>query len=399
MEFSKVGKETIRGFGQTTRYLSSCGGTRSGKTYAILQMLIYICQREAHENRPATINSVVSETYPHLRRGAIRDFQEIMSTEGIWDAERWSATESTYTFPNGTKLEFFSADSPGKVHGAGRDRLFINEAQFIPHEIARQLLIRTRGKAIFDYNPTHSFWLNEVYEPREECKTIHSTYKGNDFLTKEQIAEIESNRGENNWWRVYGLGEIGTLEGLVYTFEQIDQMPTEGNLRECWGMDFGFTHDPTACVHLLIDTGKKIVYAEEVIYRTGMLNSDISDELHRIGLRRGDRIYADCAEPKSIAEIATSGLNITSADKGAPVKSDKLKWQLQWMQGWTLKVTKASVNLINELRNYRWATDRNGQTLDYPIDEYNHALDALRYGLYSECGKRPNYGQYSVHFR
>ena len=135
------------------------------------------------------------------------------------------------------------------------------------------------------------------------------------------------------------------------------------------------------------------------MYRTGMLNSDISDELRRSGLRRGDRIYADCAEPKSIAEIAKEGFDILSADKGAPTKSDKLKWQLQWMQGWSLKVTKASVNLINELRNYRWATDRNGATLDYPIDDYNHALDAMRYGLYSEVGNRPGYGQYSIRYR
>lgn len=399
MEFSKVGKATVRGFGQTPRYLSSCGGTRSGKTYAILQMLIYICQREANEGRTPTVNSVVSETYPHLRRGAIRDFKEIMAKEGIWDEDRWSATDSTYKFPNGTMLEFFSADSPGKVHGAARDRLFINECQNISYEVARQLLVRTRGKAVFDYNPTHSFWLNEVYEPREECVCIHSTYKDNDFLTAEQIAEIESNRTDTNWWKVYGEGKVGTLEGLIYDFEQIDALPDGGGLRECWGLDFGFTHDPTALVHILADTGRKVAYLEEQVYKAGMLNSDIAAELGRLGLRRGDKIYADCAEPKSIAEIAREGFNIVSADKGAPVRSDKLKWQIQWMQGWRIKVTKASTNLITELRNYRWATDRNGASLDYPIDEYNHALDAARYGLYGECGLRSGYGQYSIHIR
>jgi len=399
MEFSKVGKATVRGFGQTPRYLSSCGGTRSGKTYAILQMFIYICQREANEGRPATVNSVVSETYPHLRRGAIRDFKEIMAKEGIWDEDRWSSTDSTYKFPNGTLLEFFSADSPGKVHGAARDRLFVNECQNIPYEVARQLLVRTRGKAVFDYNPTHSFWLNEIYEPREECVTLHSTYKDNDFLTAEQVAEIESNRQDTNWWKVYGEGKVGTLEGLIYDFEQIDALPDIGGLREVWGMDFGFTHDPTALVHILADTGRKVAYLEEQLYKVGMLNSDISSELRRLGLRRGDKVFADCAEPKSIAEIAKEGFNIISADKGAPVKSDRLKWQIQWMQGWKLKVTKASVNLITELRNYRWATDRNGVALDYPIDEYNHALDAARYGLYGECGIRSGYGQYCIHFR
>lgn len=399
MEFSKVGKATVKGYGNTTRYLSSCGGTRSGKTYAILQMLIYICQREANEGRPATINSVVSETYPHLRRGAIRDFREIMEREGIFNPDAWSTTDSTYTFPNGTKLEFFSADSSSKVHGAARDRLWINEAQNIPHEVARQLLVRTRGKVVFDYNPTHSFWLNEIYESREECVTIHSTYKDNDFLTPSQIAEIESNKGDGNWWKVYGEGKVGTLEGLIYAFEQIDTLPERGGMREVWGMDFGFTHDPTALVHILADTGRKIAYLEEQIYRPGMLNSDIAAELSRLGLRRTDRIYADCAEPKSIAEIARAGFDIVSSDKGAPVRSDKLKWQIQWMQGWRLFVTKASTNLITELRNYSWATDRNGAAMDFPIDEYNHALDAARYGLYGECGIRSDYGQYSIHIR
>ena len=161
-------------------------------------------------------------------------------------AEWWSKGESIYTLPNGSIIEFFSADMASKVHGPARDRLLLIEAQNIGWEIARQLFVRTRGLVIVEYNPVASFWAQEEIETRKTCVTVHSTYKDNPFLSPEQIAEIEANRKDTNWWTVYGEGKVGTLEGLIYTFDQIDEMPTDGKLREVWGLDFGFTHDPTA---------------------------------------------------------------------------------------------------------------------------------------------------------
>lgn len=374
------------------RYILEEGGARSSKTYSILQLLhIYAA------THPGKVISVVSETMPHLRRGAIRDFRDIQERLGQWDDTRWGKVESTYRYGGGTFIEFFSADQPGKVLGPARDILLLNEAINIPWEVARQLFIRTRGLILMDYNPAQVFWAHERIQPQPDAITLHSTYRDNPFLTKEQVREIESNKGDGNWWRVYGEGKVGEVTGLVYDFEQIDEMPTDGNLREFWGMDFGFTHDPTALVHILADTGRKVIYAEEQIYETGLYNSDIAARMQALGLRRSCPVYADCAEPKSIAEIRQAGFSVLSADKGAPVKSDRLRFQIQWMRGWKLKVTKASVHLIDELRHYTWATDMDGKPLDHPIDKYNHALDALRYGCYTHLagGK----GQYSIHFR
>ena len=389
---------TVSAWKRTQRFVSSCGGTRSGKTYSNLQLLLYLSD---HDKTP-TITSVVSETMPHLKRGAIRDFKSVMGEE--WRDDRWNKTDCIYTLPNGSIIEFFSADAPSKVHGPARDRLFLNEAQNISYEIARQLFVRTNDKIIIDYNPTHSFWANEIIEPRPECITIHSTFldnynitTGESFLSENQRAEILANRHDRNWWQVYGEGKVGTLEGLIYTFEQIDRMPDDAGLKEVWGMDFGFTNDPTAIVRCLVDTGRKVVYVDEKCYRTRMMNADIATLLTSEGIGPAVEIFADCAEPKSIAEIRTAGLKVLPSDKDAPVRSQKLAFQLQWMQGWQIKVTKSSVNLIKELRNYTWDKDKDGNSVNYPIDIYNHALDAMRYAIWSKFGKRST-GAYTIGF-
>ena len=393
MIYTPVYDRTMDAIIATDRFVSSCGGTRSGKTFANLQCIFEL----AIQDKAPTITSVVSETFPHLKRGAIRDFQVALGE--YWDETAWSKGDSVYHLPNGSVIEFFSADSPAKVHGPARDRLFLNEVQSIPYEIARQLFVRTRGLIIMDYNPTHSFWANEEIETRPNCVTIHSTYLDNLFLSPEQIAEIEANRHDRNWWQVYGEGKVGTLEGLIYAFEQIDEMPEPDGLRETWGIDFGFTHDPTAIVRVLADTRKKIAYVDEIEYRTGMLNSDIADVLAAQGIARHINIWADAAEPKSIAEIGVqTGLNIRACDKSAPVRSDRLKFQIQWMQGWDIRVTKSSVNLIKESRNYTWAKDRDGRATNAPIDTWNHALDSLRYALFSEFSEAGE-GQYTIGFR
>ena len=393
MIYTPVYYKTLDAICRTDRFVSSCGGTRSGKTFANLQAIFELA---ACDETP-TLTSVVSETFPHLKRGAIRDFPVALGD--YYDDRFWNKSESIYQLPNGSKIEFFSADSPSKVHGPARDRLFLNEIQNIPYEIARQLFVRTKGLILMDYNPTATFWGNELVEPRKDCVTIHSTYRDNTYLTPEQVREIEANQGDRNWWKVYGLGEFGTLEGLIYDFTLIDKMPDITGLRECWGIDFGFTHDPTAIVRVLADSARKIAYVEEKDYRTALTNDLIAATLRENDIPRQVHIWADAAEPKSIAEIGRStGLNIRACDKTAPVRSSRLKFQLLWMQGWRIYVTKASTNLIKEGRNYTWAKDRDGQLTDTPIDTWNHALDALRYALYSEFAGRESSGSYTIGF-
>lgn len=377
---------------QHPRYISMPGGTRSGKTYSILQFLHLLIPKA---DKPGDITSVVSETLPHLKRGAIRDFERIIGHPLKADPA-WNASDLVYTYPNGAKLEFFSADTSGKVLGPARKRLFINECNHIPYDTARQLFVRTTGLILLDYNPAASFWAIEQIEPRENCIVIHSTYKDNTFLSPEQVAEIESNRNDANWWKVYGLGELGSLDGVVYTFEQVDAMPEKGDLVEVCGIDFGF-NDPTSIVRVLADRRKKIAYIEQLAYRRFMKNEDIAAVLVDAQIPRSVRIWADAAEPKSIQEIADiTRLNIKACDKSAPVKSDRRKFQIQWLQGWTLYITKASVDIIRDMRNYCWEKDADGNVTNTPIHTFSHGPDSLRYALFSEFAG--NTGTYNISF-
>ena len=380
------------------RYISNRGGTRSGKTYSTLQFLHILIPKA---DKAGDITSVVSETLPHLKRGAIRDFESIIG-HSLKDDSHWNATDFVYTYDNGAKLEFFSAESSAKVLGPARKRLFVNEANHIDYETFRQLAVRTTGIIFIDYNPAATFWAMEKVEVKDNCITIVTTYKDNEFLSPEQVAEIEDNKNDERWWKVYGEGKVGTLEGVIYDFTQTDALPTgdeASSLVECYGLDFGFTNDPTAIVRILADTRRKYLYVQEVCYKRRMTNPMIAEHLKGVGLNNRVEVFADCAEPKSIAEITQAGLNIKACDKDAPVKSDKLKFQLNWMQGWKLFVTKDSLNLIEELRNYTWAKDKDGNPLNIPIDKFNHLLDALRYGVWSKFGQRAGYGQYNISVR
>lgn len=374
---SKVFVQTKKAWLSKPRYISSCGGTRSGKTFSNLQLLILVAN-----TRKVTI-SVVSETMPHLKRGAIRDFQNIMGTE--FDETRWNKTDAIYTFPNGSIIEYFSADSPAKVHGPARDILFLNEAQNISYDIARHLFVRTSERILIDYNPTHTFWVNERIEPSEDCVCIHSTYKdncdcatGETFLSPEQIQEIESNRGDANWWRVYGEGKVGQLEGLIFPdFEQVDALPevTDGMI-DVYGLDFGFTNDPSVLLHILIDTRKRELWVDELFYRTGMLNADMAQAAKGENVGRRP-IYADSAEPKTCEELRRYGLNVIGA-----YKATRKAEQLQALKAYALKITKRSVNTIRETRGYTWQRTGDGQWLNEPIAFQDHAMDALRYGAF-----------------
>ena len=218
------------------------GGTSAGKTIAILLILI----DKAQSNFNKTI-SVVSETYPHLRRGAIKDFLEIMENQGYYKESRWNKTESTYTFETGSRIEFFSADQPGKTRGPRRNILFMNEANNIPYETYTQLSIRTDEEIYIDYNPVSEFWVHTDIIPNQEHDFIILTYKDNDALPKSIVEEIESRKKNKNFWLVYGLGQLGSMEGKIYDgWEIIDEIPKEARLVRK-GLDFGYTNDPTSC--------------------------------------------------------------------------------------------------------------------------------------------------------
>lgn len=375
------------------RYIDNRGGARSGKTVAEMQLFSLLAY---YDKRP-TITSIVSENLPHLKRGAIRDFQFAMRGFGWWDENAWNKSECIYTFPSGSIIEFFGADTPAKLQGPGRDRLGINEANRVEGEAARQLMVRTSGLVMYDYNPSAPFWGTDEIPKRDRYKLVHTTYEDNDCLPDEVRRELLANKGAGNWWRVYGLGLIGQVEGQVFQFKMADQMPDPAGYIETWGMDFGFSNDPTTIIRCLVHTGRREIYADQLVWQTGMTNPEIAHALQDLGIRRrgnGPVVWADCAEPKSIAEVAGYGLNVQACDKRTAVRE-----QLQALQAWTIYVTKRSADLINEGRKYLYKQRSDGSYTNEPIDFFNHGIDAMRYATWSGVLGTMSRGQYSLGFR
>lgn len=363
------------------------GGTSSSKTFSIIPMLITYAA-----NNASSEISIVSESIPHLRRGVIRDFIKIMDWTNNWNVNNWNKSSLTYTFSNGSFIEFFSVDQPDKLRGARRDILFINEANNIPFEAYQQLSIRTRKFIYLDYNPTSEFWAHSELINDKDSDFIVLTYKDNEALDNSIVQEIEKARDKAatssywaNWWRVYGLGEIGNLEGVIFgNWTQIDSIPKEAQYIGT-GLDFGYTNDPTAAIDLYKYNGKIIL--DEVLYNTGLLNRDIYNRLNN-GQRK---LVADSSEPKSIEELRRFGISIQGAVKG----KDSVMHGIQLMQQYEMLVTKSSTNLIKELRGYVWEKDKTGKTLNQPIDHLNHAIDATRYAFGQYLSKR-NHGKYVI---
>lgn len=372
----KVGAKYIdisKAYESGVRIIANKGGTRSTKTWCVL---IYLRKLAINTDVPLLI-SVVSESVPHLRKGALRDFENILNMcneiEGV-NYQR-NRTENSFTFGLG-KIEFFSADTYTKVHGAQRDILFVNECNNLDYEIFRQLAIRTSKTIFLDWNPRSRFWFEEHLESRADCRLIHSTYKDNPFLTAVQIAEIESNRSDSNWWRVYGEGETGSVEGLIYTnWAIVDAMP-EPYKREFYCVDFGFTNDPTAILRVRLSGGE--LWVQELAYQTGMLNQDIVMCLKDNNVPKGAQIVCDSAEQKSIAEINNLG-----GFRAVPVAKGKgsITAGITAVQAYKVNVLQDALGTIDELRNYSWKRDINGNYINEPVDRYNHSLDALRYGV------------------
>ena len=352
------------------RGVASKGGTRSGKTWATLQMLHLLC---ANAEKPLIV-SCVAATLPMVKRGMQRDFKQMLATEGVWDENAFNKSEGCYTYPNGCMIEFFGVDNASKVHGPARDILFVNEAQGIPREIFRQLDIRTRKKVIIDFNPVRKFW-GETEFVGDRYVTIHSTYKDNPYLTKEQVGAIEKNKHDANWWRVYGEGETGGVEGNVYpNYEVIDELP-ETFTGRCLGLDFGFVNDPTAIVDIRFEGWD--LYIDLLCYETGLLNSAIADYLTSQGLNRVVTV-CDSAEQKSIVELQQRRIKAIPCVKGRGSISAGIAQVSQFK----LHVTKRSVKMLDELDNYKFIKDEATDTYtNEPIDAWNHSLDALRYGV------------------
>jgi len=363
------------------------GGTSAGKTFGILPILI----DKAAKTEGIEI-SVVAETIPHLRRGALKDFLKIMKWTGRYFEERFNKSLLRYEFANGSVIEFFSADDASKLRGARRDILYINECNNVSFESYNELAIRTKREVYLDFNPANEFWVHKELKDEPDADFIILTYLDNEALDKSIVEQIERNREKAatssywaNWWRVYGLGEVGSLEGVVFNnWKEIDSIPKEARLLGV-GLDFGYTNDPTAIVEIYQYNGQRIV--NEIAYRTGMVNSNIANLLPNSVV-----VYADSAEPKSIEEIRRHGKTIKGVTKG----KDSINYGIDVMQRQEYLITKSSVNLINELRNYCWDTDKSGVRLNKPIDTYNHAIDALRYHEMESLGLNSNYGQYAI---
>ena len=361
------------------------GGTRSGKTWSLLQLCATLAT-----HADGILISVVGETLPFLKRGVIRDFRSMMG--GAWNADKWNATDLVYTFDNGSQIEFFSADNEGKVHGSARDVLFINECYFVEWEIYRQLEVRTKALIFLDYNPRSRFWVDDKILGKPDVTLIHSTYKDNPYLTERQRQAIEAYKDDANWWRVYGLGEIGSVEGLIYTrWATVPEMPSPFK-REFYCIDFGFTNDPTAILRVRLSGGE--LWVDELAYRTAMLNADIVECLHKNNVPRNADIVCDSAEMKSIVDINNvGGYRAKPCVKGR----GSIVSGISAVQAYQINVTKNSLGIIDELRNYSWKRDANGNYINEPIDRYNHSLDALRYGVTTFLQSRPRYSTPRAH--
>ena len=372
------------------RIRAAAGGTSASKTISILMILIDKAIVHANVDKPLLI-SVVSESLPHLKRGVMRDFLNIMEAHGYFGEDNWNRTDFIYSFSPTVKIEFFGVDSPDKVRGPRRDILFMNEANNCPFESYQQLEVRTKKEIWLDWNPTNEFWfytkiLNNpnVDYVKENVDFITLTYKDNEALDKNIVESIEARKHNKEWWKVYGLGQLGEVEGKIYTgWNFTDEIPHEARL-ERLGLDFGYANDPAALVAVYYYNGGFII--DELVHRTGMSNRALADYILNSAYPN-TLIIADSAEPKSIAEMQEYGVNIIGANKGP----GSVYQGIQWVQDQRISVTKKSLNVIEAYRNYMWKKDKQTGNVvgsetggkPQPNHMFSDAMDAVRYALES----------------
>jgi len=363
------------------------GGTSAGKTFGILPILI----DKATKNSNIEI-SVVAESIPHLRRGALKDFLNIMKWTGRYFEQRFNKSFLRYEFANGSYIEFFSADDSSKLRGARRDILYINECNNVDFNSYNELSIRTKKEIYLDFNPANEFWVHTELKDEGDSDFLILTYRDNEALDERIVKEIEKNKLKantssywENWWRVYGEGLVGMLEGVVFSnWKVIDKIPAEARLLG-YGIDFGYSVDPSSIIEVYNYNGERIL--NEICYETGLVNTDIAKKLQKTVIA-----YADSSEPKSIEEIRRTGQVIKGVRKGA----DSINFGIQIMQSQSYLVTSKSSNLIKELRAYCWDKDRTGKQLNKPTDSFNHAVDAVRYHEMESLGRGENFGKYTI---
>lgn len=352
------------------RFLVNQGGTSSGKTYTLMQLLIVLSTQMQR-----TVITVTGQDLPNLKVGAMRDLDNIIhGSRWLMDWFTHNKTDSTWRGKNGALIEFKSYQDAQDAKNGKRDYLFVNEANGVSYEVFWQLQIRTRKQVFIDYNPTSRFWVHDKIIGREDCKLIISDHRNNRFLTDDEHRKIEE-IDDRELWIVYARGLTGKITGLIFQrWDVVEKMPP---LEECkmqgWGMDFGFTNDPTALVELRLAHGE--LWVDLMIYATGLTNPEIAAECKRQGLSRHNQIVADCAEPKSIRELINLGLNVVPSQKG----KDSVTNGIDILRRYPIHITRRSYGLITEFKSYKWKVTRQGETTNEPIDAFNHAIDALRY--------------------
>ena len=362
MKVTPVYRKNLEAVAEHKRFIINQGGTSSSKTYSILQNIISLCHI-----RDNLIISIVAETYPHLKRGAMRDFFHILMADGLYSESNHNRSDNSYKI--GTNMiEFFSGDKAERMKGARRDILFINEAYGIKYDIFDQLEIRTKWFVFIDFNPVAEFWVHSelMKNSMQDCAYIHSTYRDNPFLDQRIIESILRHRNSPYWWTVYGEGLTGKLEGTIFQNWRYGEF--DNNLPFSFGLDFGF-NDPDAMVKVAFDHKRKIMYWDQKIYQSGNTPEKLRT-LIGSHCTRNDLITADCADARMIAELKRY-FNIRPVDKTKWTVSEALRL----MQDYEMVITEDSTDLSKEMNNYLWDDRRAG----IPIDGFDHLIDAGRY--------------------
>lgn len=392
MELTVQTSKTFNDIQKGKKLILLRGGTRSGKSYSAIQWLIV----KALEER--CVVSVVRKSFPSLRISALRDFKTIMSDLGIWEDDRWLATENSYTFENGTLFEFLSVQDSERRKGTKRDYLFIDEANELDYEDFFQLFIRTTHKTILAFNPNFpiNHWIYTQAKPHPEADEYISTFRDNPFLEWEIVQEIERLKTISpSYYKIYGEGEIGVTEGLVFDNIHIMDTVPEGAELSCYGIDFGYSSDPTALIAMY--KWEDGILFDELVYMRGLLSNQIANFCLAAYENRGrNEVIADSSDPRLIEEIFRYGVNIKGAVKGR----DSIKYGIDIMKQHKIWVTKGSTNLLEEFYSYLYQKDKNGVILSDPIDMNNHGLDACRYAAVHKLGsKGTTHGKYVIRIK
>ena len=373
-------------FNSTSDIVVNQGGTSSGKTYAILQVLF------AKAISETCIITVVGQDIPNLKVGALRDAIDIHNGDDAIKQQVvfYNRSDRVFSFMNGSIMEFNSYDNDQDAKSGKRDYLFVNEANGIQYNIYEQLSLRTRKQVYIDYNPDTSFWVHDKIIPLPNTELIISDHRHNPFLSEKIREKIEGLKfKDQDLWKVYARGITGRIEGLIFKKWYILNEDFSNKNLIGYGIDFGFTNDPTTLLEVRMQDGE--LYVKELIYETGLTNQDISSKMEALGVSKSALIVADSAEPKSIEELRRLRWTIDGVKKG----KDSVMFGINLLKGYAINVHASSVNLIKELEQYKWKVNKNGDSLNVPIDEYNHAIDALRYLIMHKFSKK-GYGQYTV---